>query len=147
MDCAECNEAHEVVQQFVISRGDPTEVFEFIEETLHIIAFLVEFAIIVMWVSSVMARWDDRNCPCFQDSVVKMFRIIGAIAHDIIAAEAFDQWCAIQHFPAMAGRRDDAGGIAKAIGGGMQLGAQPTAGPAKPLGIRPPFFVRAPAAC
>lgn len=31
--------------------------------------------------------------------------------------------------------------------GGMDLGAQPASGPTQALGIRPPFCLRAPAAC
>lgn len=37
--------------------------------------------------------------------------------------------------------------IAERIAGGMDLGAQPAPRPAQALGIRPPFALRAPAAC
>lgn len=48
---------------------------------------------------------------------------------------------------ALAWRTDETDGKAQSIICGMDLGAQAAARPAQTLGISPPLFLRAPAAC
>jgi hypothetical protein len=48
---------------------------------------------------------------------------------------------------ALARGADQADRIAKRVASGVDFGAQPAARSAQALGIRPPFALRAPAAC
>jgi hypothetical protein len=48
---------------------------------------------------------------------------------------------------ALARGADQSDWIAKRIAGGVDFGAQPASRAAQALGIRPPFALRAPAAC
>jgi hypothetical protein len=45
------------------------------------------------------------------------------------------------------GTADQSNGIAQGVSSGVDFGVQTTSGAAQALGMRPPFFRRAPAAC
>lgn len=66
---------------------------------------------------------DDRFCAGLQDGVVKVFSIVGPVGDDEAARDPFDQGSAKKNFAALARTGKQAGGIAEAVGGDVQLGA------------------------
>ena len=147
MDRADRDEAHEVAQEFVVSGCDTSEVFEFIEQPLDGIAFLVEVPVTGMGPASVVARRDDRYRASLENGVVKVFGIVGAVGDDMTRLVALDEGGCEQHLTAVARAGDKTQRIAKTVTCGVKLGGQATFGTADPLGIRSPFLSRAPAAC
>lgn len=75
MNCSEGDESHEVGEQLVIARCDTAEVFEPIEETLGLVALLVEVLITGMRSATFVAWRDDRDGAGVEDSVVKVLGI------------------------------------------------------------------------
>lgn len=73
--------------------------------------------------------------------------VLGAVGQDMAGRQAFDQVFGAADVVFLTRPADQAHGIAQAVGGGMDLGAQSAAGATQTLGIRPPFLRRAPAAC
>ena len=73
--------------------------------------------------------------------------VIDPVGNDRATGNTFDQGRAKQNLAAKSGTGDQTDEVAKAVGGGVELGAKPAFRPAKTLGIRPPFSLRAPPAC
>lgn len=91
MDCAHCDEAHEVLQELVVARRDAAEVFEFVEEPFDDVAFGVEGPIAGMGSASVVPWGDDGCGPGLQDCIMEVFGIVGPVRNDGPAWDAFDQ--------------------------------------------------------
>ena len=147
MYSADCDEADEVCEELVVSCCDAPEVLEFVEYPLDCIAFLVQVPVAGMRSSSIVAGRDDGPSTSFEDGVMEVFGVIGAVGDDEAGRKALDQLRAEQNFAAMAGAGDKAQRHAKRIAHAVQLGAQPALGSAKTLGFSAPFLRRAPAAC
>ena len=78
---------------------------------------------------------------------MEVFGVIGRVGDGGLGGEAREQFRAAPHLALLAWPADQAHGIAEGVGDGVKLGAQAAARAAQPLGIRPPFSWRAPAAC
>jgi hypothetical protein len=76
-----------------------------------------------------------------------MIGVIALVADRGSRIEAIDKLMCEGDVVALARRADQAERIAERVAGGVDLGAQPASRPAQALGIRPPFSLRAPAAC
>jgi hypothetical protein len=76
-----------------------------------------------------------------------MIGVIAFVADCGARSEAIDKLMCEGNVVALPRRPNQAERIAECITRGVDLGAQPTSRPAQALGIRPPFSVRAPAAC
>ena len=76
-----------------------------------------------------------------------MVGIIALVGNGRAGIEAVDESVRKGNVVALPWSTDQADRIAEGIAGGMDLGAQPAPRPAQALGIRPPFSLRAPAAC
>lgn len=123
MDGAESDEAHEVGKQLVVSGCDASEVLELAEEALNQIAFLVEIFVVGMWPTAIGPWRDDRLGTSVQNGVVKVFGIVGAIGDDEAACNPLDQGSTKKNLAPMTWTGKQAGRIAEAIGGDVQLGA------------------------
>ena len=76
-----------------------------------------------------------------------MIGVVALVGDRHVCGEAVDQFVREGDVVALAGRSDQADRIAERIASGVDFRAQAAARPAKALGIRPPFCLRAPAAC
>jgi len=76
-----------------------------------------------------------------------MIGVVSLVGDDGLRLEPFDQVMGLGDVVALPWPEQQADGIAERVGGGVDFGAQATAGSAQTLGIRPPFASRAPAAC
>ena len=146
-DSSEFNEAHEVDEQLVISGGDATELFELVEEALDDVALLVEVGVVGTLDLAVSFRRDDGRRSGLNDALDEMVGVIALVGNGRAGVEAVDKIMGKGNVVALAGSADQTDRIAKRIAGGMDFGAQATPRPAQALGIRPPFSLRAPAAC
>ena len=122
MDCADCNEAEEVLKELVVARCDASEVFELAEEPLDQIALLVEVFVIAVRSAALRPWRNDGLSALIEDGVVEVLSIIGAIGDDKAADKAIDQRGTVDHLATVARTCDQPGGIAKRIGGHMQFG-------------------------
>lgn len=91
MDCSNRHEAHEVDQEFVIARGHPSEMFEFIEQTLDSVPFFIDCPVASVRPQAIVARRNDGGCPQIEDSVVEMLRVVCPIRDNIIGFIALDE--------------------------------------------------------
>lgn len=121
--------------------------FEPVEEALDEIALLVEFGVVGSLDLAVALGRDHHPGAGPGESVAQMVGIIAFVGDGGVGLDALDELVGEGDVVALAGRADEADGIAQGIAGGMDLGAQAAAGAAQALGIRPPFIRRAPAAC
>ena len=146
-DSGEFDEAHEVDEQFVVSGGDTTELFELIEEALDDVALLVEIGVVGPLHLAISFRWDDGLGAGLSDLVDEMVGIIALVGNRRARSKAVDEIVREGDVIALPGRADQTDRVAETIASGMDFGTQPAPRPAQALGIRPPFALRAPAAC
>ena len=76
-----------------------------------------------------------------------MIGVIALVADRSFRIEATDKLMCEGDVVTLPRRTDQAKRIAERVTGGVDLGAQTASRPAQALGIRPPFSLRAPAAC
>ena len=76
-----------------------------------------------------------------------MIGVVALVADRSARIEAIDKLMCEDNVVSLPRRADQAKRIAERVTGGVDLGAQAASRPAQALGIRPPFSLRAPAAC
>jgi len=79
--------------------------------------------------------------------VAQVAGVVSLVGDHGIWFEAVQQFVAARHVVALSRPEQQAHRVAQRVGGRVYLCAQAATGTAKPLGIRPPFDRRAPAAC
>jgi hypothetical protein len=146
-DSGKSDETHEVDEQLVVSGGDTAELFELVEEALDDVALLVEIDVVGTLDLAVSFRRDDDLCAGLGHPVDEMVGIIALVGDGRARDEAVDKIMRKGDVIALPRSPDQADRIAQRIAGSVDFGAQPAARPAQALGIRPPFALRAPAAC
>lgn len=127
MNSAECYEAHEVSQQFVIAGCDAPEVLEFVEESLNGVAILIKLLVVVVLVVSVGHGRNDRCCARVENGVVEIVGVITTVGDDIVAGDVIDQFERAFDIGLLARTGDETDRIAQGIGGGMDFRAQAAA--------------------
>ena len=146
-DGGELDEALVVGQEFVVSGGDTAELLQLVEEALDEVAFLVEGLIVRPSLLSVRFGRNDQFRSGVSDGLVQVVGVVALIGDHGFRLEASDQLVAAGGIMALTWSEQQAHRVAKRIRGGMDFGAQAAAGAAQSLSIRPPFAMRAPAAC
>ena len=146
-DSGEFNEAHEVSEQLVVSRGDAAELFELVKEALDDVALFIEVDVVGTLDFAVSFWRDDGLCAGLGDRLDKMIGIIALVGNGGARSDAVDKIMREGDVVALPGRPDQADRVAQRIASGVDFGAQPAPRPAEALGICPPFCLRAPAAC
>lgn len=146
-DSGKFDEAHEVYEELVVSSCDAAELFELVEEALDDVALFVEIGVIGALDRTVSLGRDDDFGPAFGNLLAETIGVITLVADCSLRSETLDEVVCEGNVVTLSRSADQAKRIAKCIAGGVDFGAQAAAGPAKTLGIRPPFSLRAPAAC
>lgn len=121
--------------------------FELVEESLDEIAFFVEIEVARAFDRSITLGRDDDLRAGYGKLLAQMIGVVALVGDGGGGFEAVDEIVREGDVVALAGRADQADGIAERVAGGVDFCAQAAAGAAKALGIRAPFFRRAPAAC
>ena len=122
--CDEIEEASIVSGELVVSCGDAAEVFDLAKEALDQIAILVDRGIKGAPLCCRGSAWDDGFCSCRRDSVHGTLAIITLVGQHMTCPQTIEQALDLGDVIAFAARQDEADGIAKRIGGGMNFGAQ-----------------------
>ena len=120
---------------------------ELAEEALDVVSLLVEHLIEGAELPPIGAWLDDRTGARLEHRVVEVFGVVGGVGDDRSWGKALNEFGGPKDLALLTWSADQPRRVAKGVGGGMDLGAQAAARAAQPLGIRPPFSLRAPAAC
>ena len=120
---------------------------ELAEEAFDAVAFLVEIGVVCALDLAVALGRDDDLGAVFSNPVGEMVGIVSLVGEGCLGLDTVDQVMGEGDVVALAGRADQTDGQSERLGSGMDLGAQAAARPTQALGIRPPFALRAPAAC
>ena len=131
----------------MVTGCDAPKLLELTEESLDAIALLIEVRVVGPPVCAVSPWRDDDLGPCGRDPLRQVVCVIALVCDRDLGRETVDQLMGECDVVALSGGADQAQWQAKGLGGGMDLGAQPAPRPVQALGIRPPFTLRAPAAC
>lgn len=120
---------------------------ELTEEALDAVAFLVEIGVVRALDLAVALGRDDDLGAVSSNPVGEMVGIVSLVGEGRAGLDTVDQLMGEGDVVALAGRGDQSDRKPERLGGGMDFGAQAAARPTQALGIRPPFALRAPAAC
>jgi hypothetical protein len=90
---------------------------------------------------------DDDPGACFSNFVAQVIGVVALVGNHGPSVEPVDKIMRDGDVIALPRRGDQTDRIAERIAGGVDFGAQSASRPAQALGIRPPFTLRAPAAC
>ena len=129
---------------FVIAGGDAAKVFDFIDEALDQMAFLVEFGVMGEGLSAGAVSGDHGGDVAAGQVCPEGVGIEGLVGDEDLDRDASDQRCGLGALMHLAGGEAHAQRIAERIDGDVQLGTQPAARAPDGVILSPPF---APAAC
>ena len=111
----EMNERQERLGEFVIARGDASELLDPAEETFDQVAVLVDVAIEESLIESVGARRDDRLAALSSDGLDKGVRIVPLVRDDKFGWLILDQRFRLLDVGNLSCRENHAQGIAQGI--------------------------------
>lgn len=130
--------------EFVIARGDGTEVLELVEEAFDKVAFAVERKIALSRGFAIGLGRDDRSDSSLGEGIDERVGVVGLVADQCIWIGVVDQWLGTSQIMSLAWREHQRDGIAQGVHEGVNFGGQSAARSAD--GLRAVFF-RAPALC
>lgn len=99
-----------------------------------------------MRLSITLGRDDDIDSSAL-DLVGQMISVMALVSEECLRVETVDEVVRQSDVIALSRRSDQADWQAQRLASGMDFGTQSAARPTQALGIRPPFSLRAPAAC
>ena len=141
---SEMNERQERLGEFVVARGDASELLDTTEETLDQIAAFVDMPVERARIESVGARRNDGLSPLGVDDFDKGIRVVTLVCHDERCCLIFDQSSSLRDIGNLPRGQDHPQWIAQSIDGHMQFGGQP---PSRPADFLTAGFFWAPAEC
>ena len=142
---SQCDRCEEVSSELVVTRGDASDMLEFIEEPLDEIALAVEFRIDRADDFDVALRRDVRSRAAACEELDDRACAVAAIGDGLTGRpQAIDQRRQCRLVGGLAGRQEETDRQAIGIDDGMDLGGQSSTRKADGV-IRAPFFP--PAAC
>lgn len=136
----------EVLPAFVVPCSNGSELLEFGKEVLDEVAGFVEIGVIGARRLAVGAGWNNWNDPhLFEGLDHPLVGIVSFVGKESASLQAWQQGVGTDQIVDLPGREMEARWVAQGIGGGVDLGRQPTlAAPNRLLLAIPPF---APALC
>ena len=140
----EMNKRQERLGEFVVARGDASEMLEPCKEALDQIASAIEMPIELARCQAIGSGWNHRFCARRFDGGHEMVGIVALVGHHGLTGQIFDQCWGKVDIGNLPGREDDAQGIAQCVDGNVQFGRQSAARAADFLTTR---FFWAPAEC
>ena len=126
---------------FVVPCSNGSELLEFGKEVLDEVAGFVEFGIILARRLPVGARGNDRNgARLFEGLDHPLVGIVSFVGTESASLQAWQQGVGTDQIVDLPGREMEARWVAQGIGGGVDLGRQPTlAAPNRLLLAIPPL--------
>jgi hypothetical protein len=147
LDSGEFDEAHEVYKQLVISCCDTPELLELIEKALDEIALFIEINVIGTLDFAVAFGRDDDFAFACGNLLMQVIGIVAFVGDGGCGGKSVDEFVCMGDIVLLSGAADQPDRIAQGVSRDMDFGAQTPSGAAQALGMRPPFFLAAPAAC
>lgn len=138
------NERQERVGEFVVTRGDASEMLDPCKEALDQIASAVEMLIEFARSEAIGSGWNHRFGANRFDRGHEMVGVVALVGHHGLTRQILDQRRGTVDVGDLPGRKDDAQRIAQCIDGNVQFGRQSAARAADFLTAR---FFWAPAEC
>ena len=138
------NERQERLGEFVVARGDASELLDTTEETLDQISAFVDMPVERARVESVGARGNNHLTALCGNGLGEGIRIVALVGHDEFGGLILDQRGSLLDIGDLTCGKNDPQRIAQSIHGDMQLGSQSTPRPTDFLTAR---FFWAPAEC
>ena len=100
--------------------------FDLAEEAFDQVAFFVDGGIEAAPCGSGGSARDDRFCACGGDGIHCPLSVIAFVSQNMGRLDPVKQRFDLRNVVALATCQDEANGVAKGVGGGMDLGAQTT---------------------
>lgn len=127
-ECArEMNERQEGLGEFVVTRGDASEMLETCEEALDQIAGAVEMSVELARCEAIGSGRNYGFGASGLDSGHEMVGVVALVGHDGLARQILDQCRGTVDVGDLPGREDDAQWVAQRIDGNVQFGRQSAA--------------------
>ena len=120
----EIEEASIVSGEFVVARGDASEVFDLAEEAFDQVSVFVDRGIEAAPFGGDGPAWDDGLCTAGCDSVHGPLPIVTLVRQNVPCLQPLEKRLDLGDIVALATGQDEANGIAQRIGRGMNLGTQ-----------------------
>lgn len=105
------DERQEGLGEFVVARGDASELLDAVEETVDQIAVLVDMPIERTRIDSVGARRNDGLAALCRDDFDEGIRVVALVGHDKVGRLIFDQSGSVRDIGDLACRENDASGL------------------------------------
>jgi hypothetical protein len=112
------------IGEFVVSRGEATDLFETIKESLDDISCLVRMPVDPSRPIPVAARRDDGLSANRLDGLDQGVAVVALVGDDRLGRNGFDQGSTLGDIGHLAGGQDQSDGIAQRIYAGVNLGGQ-----------------------
>lgn len=144
MDCGEIQESHEAERGFVVSCGDPAEVFELVEHALDDITFFAKLRIVLTLHFPIGFWWNDNESAHIIYRLNDVIRIIAFIRQHSIGVQSLQQRQCLLAVGSLPACQYEAYRISKCVTYCVHLRAEAAFAAAYRLILLPPF---APAAC
>lgn len=138
------NERHKRLGEFVVSRGDASEMHETGEEAFDQIAIAVEMAIEVGGCEAIGSGRNHRFGASGFDSRHEVIGVVPLVGHDRLTEQILDQCRGMVDIGDLSGRENHPKRIAQRIDGHMQFGGQSAT---RAADLLTPRFFWAPAEC
>ena len=110
--------------EFVVARGDASELLDPAEKTFDEVAIFVDMVIEISRVESVRARWNDSLAALGHDGLNKRVRIVALVGDDKPGRLILDQCFCLLDVGHLSCRENHTQRIAQGIDRHMQLGGQ-----------------------
>ena len=138
------NKGQERRSEFVVSRGNASELLETAEKTFDEIAIPIEMPIERAKGATIGAWRDDRLSALRFDGCHKGIGVVALVGDDKASGLILDQRCSLVDVGDLSGRQNDTQRIAERIDSNVQFGGQP---PSRPADFLTAGFFWAPAEC
>jgi hypothetical protein len=117
------NSCEKISGEFVVSSGDGTKVFEFIEETFDEIALAVKCEVTSSGVLAVGLWRDHRSDSPLGQRADQLIRVVGLVADQGLRVGAVDQRLRASQIVGLAWREHQVDGIAQSIDQSVDFGS------------------------
>src|SRR5262245_21714688 len=133
-------EAQEAASEFVKARNDMAKMLDFVDETLHQMAFTIQPSIIIAWLLAALMRWNDRDSASFKDKVDEVLTCIASVCNQLLIGKAFAHFNSLGTIMVLPCGQPHPHGVTQTIDTHMNLGAEPASAAAQRLFSLPARF-------
>jgi hypothetical protein len=116
------NKRQERFGEFVVTRGNASELLDTGKEALDQIASAVKMPVEIPWCEAIGSGRNHCLGTCSLDSGHEMIRIVPLVGNDELPRQALDQFRRTVDVGDLSGREDDAQRIAQCIDRNVQFG-------------------------